>query len=47
VECLWAKDNGYFSLFLETSKGIIKINLLPHVGLEELIFQIKEIVKED
>jgi len=47
VECLWSKDNDYFSLFLETNKGIIKISLLPHVVLEELIFQIKEIVKED
>jgi len=47
VECLWSKDNNHFCLFLKTSKGIIKINLLPHVGLEELIFKIKEIVKED
>ena len=46
VECLWSKDNDYFSLFLETNKGIIKISLLPHAVLEELIFQIKEIVKE-
>ena len=46
VECLWAKDNDYFSLFLETNRGIIKISLLPHAVLEELIFQIKEIVKE-
>jgi len=47
VECLWAKDNDHFSLFLETNKGMIKISLLPHVILEELIFQIRKIVKEN
>lgn len=48
TECLWCKEDNHFCLFLETNKGILKITLLPHVGLlEELISQIKEIVKEE
>jgi hypothetical protein len=48
TECLWSKEDSHFCLFLETNKSILKIILLPHAGLlEELISQIKEIVKEE